>query len=418
MRNKFKLLCCLLALIMLVSGCATAPSDETEQATGSSDLEMVVMPDIPEVTLDPVNLLADGIYCTGGNYDLEIYPFSSTQFLFVDLFTKEPLPDDAVVTLDTSVPYSIGIGKVEYTDTVENLYPYYLYECTQGTDWAKMAEAYLKVQYGYYEEGQLRKKGITPTQQQKDRWAKDNEAYDLLFDACKESYLEQLEVWETAEELPVYHYRIVFNFTLSKAVNNVITEATLTYGGKSLTIPIGEVRLEADAELPYPVGNGVDSETIAISGHPAETPWSDEYLELLADIDFKAEANITIKDLYFYNDAAKISDCSLNLTSMGMSVNQTWSPGEETLELLEGDEVIFDITIADQKLTQREYQNNLVLILEYEQNGETYCSYLSVQILRRHEPYEVSLWAFEGVDTQSYYQQFLNVANSVSFEGE
>lgn len=78
----------------------------------------------------------------------------------------------------------------------------------------------------------------------------------------------------------------------------------------------------------------------------------------------------------------------------------------------------FYITIADQKLTQREYQNNLVLILEYEQDGETYCESLGIQIMRRHEPYEVSLWAFEGVDTQSYYQQFLNVANSVSFGGE
>lgn len=416
--KKKKLLCCLLALIMLVSGCATAPSGETEQATGSSDLEMFVMPDIPEVTLDPVNLLADGIYCTGGNYDLEIYPFSDFLYFLVHLFTKEPLPDDAVVTLDTSVPYCAGIEEKEYTGTVEELYPYYLYECTQGTDWAKMAEAYLKVQYGYYEEGQLRKKGITPTQQQKDRWAKDNEAYNLLFDACKESYLEQLEVWETAEEPPVYHYSVGFNFTLDGTVSDVITEATLTYGGKSLTIPIGEVRLVADAELPYPFGSGVYSESIAIGDHPAETPWSDEYLELLTGIDFKAKADITIKDLYFYNDAAEISDCSVNLTSMGMTVNQTWSPGEETLELLEGDEVSFRITIADQKLTQREYQNNLVLILEYEQDGETYCYYLSVQILRRHEPYEVSLWAFEGVDTQSYYQQFLNVAKSVSFGGE
>ena len=417
--KRAKLMCCLLVLVLLVSGCSNVPATDTEPPTIQSGVDAFVMPDIPEVFLDPVSVLAEGIYCTGGNYDIGIYPFSVTRFFCVDLFSEEPLPEDASVTLDTSIPYRTSITEVKPAGTVEMQYPYYLFQCTQETDWPKMIEAYLKAQYAVYERATLQLEGIAPSQQQLDRWAQDRETYSRLSSACEEAYLEQVEKWESAAQPSIYQYRIVFSFGgWDGSVSDVITEATLTYDGKSLTIPIGSVRLDGDAARPYPSGDGVSVQSLAIGEYPGGSPWSVEYLALPSSLSIKVKKDIKLKDLYIYNNAAEISECTVILTSMGMTVDQVWSPGEDTLELQEGNEITLNITLADKDLTEREYAKNMVLILEYEQDGETYCGNMDIQIIRRREPYEVYLWAFEGVNTQAYYQQFLNIAKSVTFGEE
>lgn len=417
--KKVKLMCCLLVLVLLVSGCSNVPATGTESPTSQSGVSAFVMPDIPEVSLEPVSVLAEGIYCTGGNYDIGIYPFSLTRFFYVDLFSKEPLPEDASVILDTSIPYRTSITEVKPAGTVEMQYPYYLFQCTQETDWPKMTEAYLKAQYAAYERDTLQLEGITPSQQQLDRWAQDRETHSRLSSACEEAYLAQIEKWKSAAQPSVHQYRIGFSFSgWDRSVSDVITEATLTYDGKSLTIPIGSVLLDGNAACPYPCGNGVKMQSLAIGEYPGGTPWGGECLDIPSALNMKATKDIKLTNLYVYNNMAQISECTVNLTSMGMTVDQTWSPGEDFIELQEGSEIALHITLADKDLTEREYAKNMVLILEYEQDGETYCDSMDIQIIRRREPYEVYLWAFEGVNTQAYYQQFLNIARSVTFEGE
>lgn len=159
-------------------------------------------------------------------------------------------------------------------------------------------------------------------------------------------------------------------------------------------------------------------QSLAIGEYPGGTPWGGECLDIPSALNMKATKDIKLTNLYVYNNMAQISECTVNLTSMGMTVDQTWSPGEDFIELQEGSEIALHITLADKDLTEREYAKNMVLILEYEQDGETYCDSMDIQIIRRREPYEVYLWAFEGVNTQAYYQQFLNIARSVTFEGE
>ena len=417
--KKAKLMCCLLVLVLLVSGCSNVPATGTEPPASQSGVSAFVMPDIPEVSLDPVSVLAEGIYCTGGNYDIGIYPFSVIRFFCVYLFSEEPLPEDASVTLDTSIPYRSSITEVKPAGTVEMQYPYYLFQCTQETDWPKMTEAYLKAQYAGYERDKLQLEGITPSQQQLDRWAQDREIYSRLSSACEEAYLEQIEKWESAAQPSVHQYRIDFAFSgWDYSISDMITEATLIFDGKSLTIPIGSVRLDGNAACPYPRGNGAAMQSLAIGDYPGGTPWRGEHLDISTPLDITAKKDVKIKDLYIYNNVAEISECTVNLTSMGVTVDQAWSPGEDTIELLEGDEITFYITLADTDLTKREYAKNLVLILEYEQDGETYCDHMDIQIIRRREPYELYLWAFEGINTQAYYQQYLNVVSSVTFEGE
>lgn len=417
--KRAKLMCCLLVLVLLVSGCSNVPVTGTEPSTDPSGVSAFVMPDIPDVSLDPVSVLAEGIYCTGGNYDIGIYPFSLTRFFYVDLFSEEPLPEDASVTLDTSIPYRSSITEVKPAGAVETQYPYYLFQCTQETDWPKMTEAYLKAQYAIYEQNKIQLGGITPSQQQLDQWAQDSDTYSRMFHACEEAYLDKVEKWESAAQPSVYQYRIGFSFNdWDSSASDTITEATLGFGGKSLTIPIGSVRLDGNVACLHPRGNGAEMQTLAIGEYPGGTPWGGECLDILSALNMKVKKDIKITDLYIYNNMAQISECTVNLTSMGMTVDQKWLPGEETMELQEGDEIIFSITLQDKDLTKREYAKNMVLILEYEQDGETYCDNMDIQIIRRREPYEVYLWAFEGVNTQAYYQQFLNIAKSVTFGGE
>ena len=417
--KRAKLMCFLLVLGLRGSGCSNVPATDTEPPTSQSGVSAFVMPDIPEVSLDPVSVLAEGIYCTGGNYDIGIYPFSVTRFFYVNLFSKKPLPEDASVILDTSIPYRTSITEVKPAGIVETQYPYYLFQCTQETDWPKMTEAYLKAQYAVYERDTLQLEGIAPSQQQIERWAQDRETYSRLSTACEEAYLDQVEKWESAAQPPIYQYRIDFVFSdWDYSISDTITEATLIFNGRSLTIPIGSVHLDGDAARPYPSGDGVSVQSLAICEYPGGSPWSVEFLDLPSSLSMKVKKNIKLKDLYIYNNAAEISECTVNLTSMGMTVDQKWLPGEDTMELQEGDEIIFSITLQDKDLTEREYAKNMVLILEYEQDGETYCDSMDIQIIRCREPYEVYLWAFEGVNTQTYYQQFLNIARSVTFEGE
>ena len=183
-----------------------------------------------------------------------------------------------------------------------------------------------------------------------------------------------------------------------------------------MTFPVGSIRLDGDAALPHPIGEGINVRGLAIADYPAGTPWNTGSMDISAPIDIDVLQDVVIKDLYFYDDAAEIPECTVKLTSMGMTMDQLWLPGTDPLTLQAGDQVTLkNITIADEDLTKREYAKNLVMIIEYEQDGKTYCEHMDIQLIRRAEPYEVYLWAFKHVNTQAYYQQFLNIVRSVNF---
>lgn len=417
--KKTRPLCALLTLALLVCGCGNAPTTPTETPPDTSGNSAFVMPDIPEVTLDAVALVTEGLYCAGGDYDITLYPFSYVPFFFVDLYSIEPIPEDAAVSLKTSVPHSTSIMEIAPTGSAAAQYPYALYLCTQATDWPQLAWVSARAMYAAYEEEICLQQGITPTQEQKDRWKQNTTAYTQVYKVHEEAYEKQLTKWEDIGYPVVYQYRVGFNFGgWSESVNEVITEATLSYGGKTLTVPVGRIYLDGTGSLPHRGGGGLSAQTMAISEHSGGTPWGTGYLDISADIILTAEKNIQIKDLYFYNSDTKISKCAVELTSGGMAMDQLWTPGEDTIDLWEGDSVSFHITIWDDDLENREYAENLVLICEYEQDGKTYCENMDLQVIRRRTPYEVYLWAFEQADTQSYYQQFYNIVTSLAFMEE
>lgn len=417
--KKIRLLCALLALALLACGCGNAPTTSTETPPDISDNSAFVMPDIPRVTLDPVSLIAEGIYCSGQTYNIALYPFSYAPFFFVDLYSTEPLPEDASVSLKTSVPHSTSITEMAPTGSAAIQYPYALYLCAQETDWPRLTQVCARAQHAAYEKELCRQQGITPSQEQKDRWEETAAAYTQVYKVYEAAYEQQIAQWETDGYPRIYQYRIGFNFGgWSNSVDEIITEATLSYGGKELTIPVGKIRLDGTESLPYPGEGGLAAQTLAISEYPGGTPWGTGYLDVSANIIFKATKNIKIKDLYFYNSDTKISKCAVELTSGGMAMDQLWTPGEDTIDLREEDSVSFHITIWDDDLENREYAENLVLICEYEKDGKTYCENIDLQVIRRRTPYEVYLWAFEQADTQSYYQQFYNIVTSLAFMEE
>ena len=417
--KKIRLLCALLALGLLVCGCVNTPATQTEKPPDTSGISAFVMPDIPEVTLDSVALVEEGLYCAGGDYDITLYPFSCAPFFFLDLYSTEPLPENASVSLKTSVPHSASIMEIAPTGSAAIQYPYVLYLCTREMDWSQLTQICARAQYAAYEEELCRQQGVAPSQEQKSRWEADTAAYTQAYKVYADAYAQQLAQWEIGGDPRIYQYRIGFNLgARSKSVNETITEATLSFGEKDLTIPVGEIRLDGTRSLPYSGGGGLSAQTLAISEHPGGTPWGTGYLDISADFTLTAVQSVQIKDLYFYNSDAKISKCAVERTSGGMAMDQLWTPGEDTIDLREGDSVSFHVTIQDEDLKKREYAKNLVLICEYEQDGETYCENMDLQVIRRRTPYEVYLWAFEQVDTQSYYQQFYNIVTSLAFMGE
>lgn len=410
--KKAKWMCLLLALLLLTSGCGTESVLDAETLTVGRDSSGFVMPQIPEVTLDTVSLVTEGIYSTAGSYDIGIYPFSAFRGCIFYLYTLEPLPEDACVSVDTEVSYTAFLNEREISETGSDLYPYYLFECAQGTDWTEMAEAYAKAQYANYEQSTTG----SPTEEQNAQWAQAVDDYNQIFYTWAAAYQQQLEIWEAETQMPIYQYVVVINFDLKSSTDEVITEATLSYGGTDLTLPIGTIRLDGDTDYPY--GDGIGVIDLALGEYPAGTPWGDGHLELSTGIRIRINQDVVLKDLYIYNDMAQIAECTVTLTSGGMTLDQQWTPGAETLELQGGSEASFYITFADEDLTQREYGKTMELFLEYEQDGETYATNVGLQLIRRRLPYEVYLWAFQGVDTQSYYQQYLNVVLNLNFEEE
>lgn len=410
--KQAKWICGLLAPLLAFSGCSAETAPDTEPSAAVNDTSGFVMPQIPEITPESVTLVAEGIYSTAGSYDIGIYPFSAFHSCIFYLYTLEPLPEDACVSVDTEVAYTAFINEREASEIASDLYPYYLFECAQGTDWAEMAEAYAKAQYAIYEQSTTE----SPTEEQNAQWAQAANDYKQLFYTWADAYQEQLEIWEAETQPPIYNYVVVINFDLKSSTDEVITEATLSYGGTDLTLPIGTIRLDGDTDYPY--GDGIDAIDLALGEYPAGTPWGDGYLELSTGIRIRINQDVVLKDLYIYNDMAQIAECTVTLTSGGMTLDQQWTPGAETLELQGGSEASFYITFADEDLTQREYGKTMELFLEYEQDGETYATNVSLQLIRRRLPYEVHLWAFQGVDTQSYYQQYLNVVLNLNFEEE
>ena len=416
--KKTNLGCLLLAFALLFSGCSrNVPplASEKNNLTGSNGF---VMPDIPDYTSDKATLSSDGFYFTGEDYNIAIYPFSCIRYFHFDLFSETPLPEDASISINTSIPYSSSITPVELTDSVETQIPYYLYQCTQSINWPQITKAYLNAQYAIYQQNQILNQGMSPTQEQTNQWKRDVKLYEDLFYASKDKYYQQLEEWENTTLPTCYRYRIGINFAgWDYSVSDVVTEVYLSLDERTIEIPVGTIRLEGEKTTTYPTGDGISLQQMGVSA-PGGTPWSTDSINLENLMTMTADDAVSIKNLYIYDNIAEISRCTANLTNGNFAINTEWLPGEDTIELKAGDTLSFDILLKDKDLTNREYGKNMMLICEYEVDGQIYCVQEDIQIFRERELYEVYLWAFKNIDTQGYYQQYFNICSRINFEEE
>lgn len=354
-----------------------------------------------------------GIYTSCENYDVRIYPINLSQSFIFYIMSEKPLPDDVKFEADADIACQGYIEEKAAGQINENTFPYYLYACYRGMDWKQLAqkdqelkaacEAEEKAKSEEAEEAVLQK-----LETERERLAKE---YQDLRSKYEEDYRAYINGKNTAQ--PFHWYEIAVNFNTEKLTENkTIHELKLSAGEWTVSVPIGNLEFICDQESQIAFsGKGIQQRMQAMGGL-VTTPWGTETQRIEGLMLIQAEENIVLKQLYVYNggndSSNEIAQAEITLQTDGGTQEFVWKEGDDIL-VRSGESISFDIVLHDSKMTEAEYGTKKILVLEYELDGERYYTKMEMDLTRERMPWEVYAWRFQGIDTQSYFEDYYNI---------
>lgn len=323
------------------------------------------------------------------------------------------MPDNVKFEADADIACQGYIEEKAAGQINENTFPYYLYACYRGMDWKQLAqkdqelkaacEAEEKAKSEEAEEAVLQK-----LETERERLAKE---YQDLRSKYEEDYRSYINGKNTAQ--PFHWYEIAVNFNTEKLTENkTIHELKLSAGEWTVSVPIGNLEFICDQESPIAFsGKGIQQRMQAMGGL-VTTPWGTETQRIEGLMLIQAEENIVLKQLYVYNggndSSNEIAQAEITLQTDGGTQEFVWKEGDDIL-VRSGESISFDIVLHDSKMTEAEYGTKKILVLEYELDGERYYTKMEMDLTRERMPWEVYAWRFQGIDTQSYFEDYYNI---------
>lgn len=344
--------------------------------------------------------LVDGLYVSCGSYDLTITSLSFFPNIDFCILSLEPLPADMDVIIDTVMTCNVSVVNLTPEFLDEDSCPLYLYQTMAGIDW-KQAAALKRTAEDAWEAYRADASNTELV-----------EAYETAT-AVYQAYMDQFstgyETYLAERHTPEYYYYMV---QLSGFDNRpvdeiaVIQEVTLMAGDWSYTVNLGEIRFDPTL-LGRPIGEGVRMDGYA-RGSYAGRPWQSGNMIALQMVEFTAKEDLEITDIYFQGEnQPTVEQAVITITANGQTIETLWKPGV-TLKIRAGEYVTVSPYYFDQAAQNAEYAENRVLLVEYNREEGTGIASGCVYNVRVRESLEVYLWAVRGLDTRSYFVDYLN----------
>ncbi len=340
-----------------------------------------------------------------GEYDLDFYLNTAFNNIMIPVVSKTPIDASAAkITLPLEIDYEVYFNEVLLTENYAQYFDYYLYQCYRDLDWAKVAKLFSAAR----EASQAQADAGDPDQaaQQQivdDYWAYADQ-YSQDYDALTQEMLPQF-----------YAYEVLINFyyDYDNPQDDAFTYMDVSWPGVSFRANCGEVRFHKENmydDFPSEIG-GLQQHTYGIRD-TASYPYGSGTVNTWV-ANFETEDDITLTRGYFFGNGPRIAEIQVYAASQEQDVDGTpvrsmdylWD-GQTPLPVEGGLSVQLSATFTDQRLQDMVPEGKLYFFLEYEYQGKHAVSITELGLHRNANFYELAAIYLDGIDVQSYYEQF------------
>ncbi len=413
-------LCILCLMLVLLCGCqAPDISDPTTEGTEAPALSQgLPMPEHPGNTLvsyDP----AREIYFFGcENVHATIYLENAWDIALNFLvISKRQLSKDSIqvsapvvnaytyIVADWVADLEIPFRETFYTALDEGQQlgevssdcwlPYYVYQAYAGVDFAKLGELWQI----YLNEGEKRDEAG-------DYYASDAEtaAYNE-FVTFRDAALSAFKALQADQTREFYVYQVSIAFGRENAVDEVLTELTVTIDGTQYSPFTGQIHL-VPSKIPT-CYTKTRMSLIPLLQTPAAGLYGDGMGRLVTHI-FTAQDDLTLTECIIREEQFSVLDIIVTISSKtGNSANFYWD-GKSPIDVRAGDSVTVEIIFHNPDMDHFSYFQKVHPELVYSVGEQSYsetteisCS--SIFTMNLHELYAI---IFDGVDMESYYRNY------------
>lgn len=313
---------------------------------------------------------------------------------------------------DGLLPDEYSFSQV-YTEDVAITMPFYVYQSYRGKDWAALAEQSQEFE--------------TLLAQGADVLEASNKLEEM-----RNEYLEDYLALEEAGKLPVlYNYQLHIFLPVDAAVPE-LHEITLHIKDDAYTFPVGRIQFDSDSK--HPESDTALTPVCFIAGWHVKFARIDgcfrENNERVLCVE-KATEDISITDIYLWDDERKISDIEILITQpydpeASISLNTDgqqddaeivadylWD-GKTPISLKKGERICVRFTFHEPRFAnQASGYTQYHLALEYQTEDESTYNYLiwypmAVRTFAA-DPHEIYLAHELGIDVLSYYEDYFTV---------
>lgn len=423
-----KRMICLLLVAVMTCGSLCACGKTPAETTGPNSTVGSTTP-ADSLGLDETPKVVNGVYVTCENYDFTFYQPHNHNSIGFYVITEKPLPEDAHIVLN-DITSRCTVRMTDRTDEVcRNLLPE-IYWCMKepNKDWAAhMAE----IQRLDAEIQRLTRLAFGKDKPEVGDSVVDKELGEQLLKVKTEytalrkmPYKDEYLAWKNSNPEPVcYFYNVIITINMVTQ-REQLKSMELVAGDMSRTITMKNVWLDVFAKSfsDYSCPD-VDTQTrwkLPVKETDNELEWftwaraaelpygSGPYAPTTSISKFIPKEDMTLKDMYVYGDNSRVKVEWVEfviINNQGMVTNVKWIPGTEFM-LRKGEKVAMRIYHSDPHTQQMYYQMTAMDVLEYECGGETRKWYHRFYATRSVNVPALYLWAFKGLNIDSYYANF------------
>lgn len=421
-----KKLCICLALVLLLTtlgGCAQKDTTDSSESEPSIQIQFTethgstvntpidVIP--PTAPADPGNSLLSYdptreiyIFCGGSNVKISPSYSTAPSILVYIISTKALNLETMGLTLPIQSQYTVSKREIELEGLpsadqilapVDTQFPYWLYQCYMGKDFAKLQELesnYHKCKAAY------EKKLIS------------EEEYDVAWDAYYTYMNAELTSYAalTDADLPQFYiYRLSANFLNPDGlVAETFHEATVLVDGTEYTLELGQVTIGSEIDLPAPLlwETGEDAVSGILGSGNAPQPYYDGLHMVRSYFSFTATRAMRLTGLEFEDPSHKLVEVWVELQTMdGMHSYEKWDMSEPIV-LFEGDHARIDVVFQDDAMQPLDYATKLWGFLLFDTEKGSYCWLSECCINLGINYYALYAIIFQGMDLEDYYRDY------------
>lgn len=402
----------ILAFLMMC-GCSMPASDESIPNTEDTSVTDTTASNSTESNaalpgVIPADFPVDGSfpYFIESNCDIDFFQDSNLRSFSVMLISDREIQlSDIDVNVPIQTPYTFRMEEyfrgeapsayqTQSEDSAFVLFPYELYLCYCGFDWAEYGAKCQKLQ------------DILNDPQYENSPIAKQQAYQAAETECRETYNALWDEYIQLEQtmIPSFHpYIISVELdTTSTTEEEIVSSVEITISGETYTVDIGEIRLHPEN------GSQRNPECFDYMGNFALggfAPITEKTNTFDVAFYFIAKEEMILHNFAIHHTDGNYGDVYVNLAGAEQTVNVVWEQGSD-IYVSEGSRVSISTTLTDERMLENGFSLHLWPCLDFEVNGEQNQFSYTQFIYDMPNFYEEYAKHFHGIDTDSYYTDY------------